>query len=771
MATSFSWFFLGNSSTLLDPTEGNDSAENAASFVGQTYGSLTSPLHGHAIAVAMVDHDGDGALDQDNNSSADQFTTNIGAGSTTYTFDGVAVYGATLTYADGTTATVTAVVVQDTAGNLYLAPESISTGDPADTAAYEAKPFVSLTLNSLTGADWSGLATDRVVTGFDDGFVDGTASGDLINAGYIEPITGGTDRIDANDGLSAANSNGDHVRAGAGNDTVFAGLGNDSVYGGADSDSLMGEAGDDLLLGEAGVDRLYGGDDNDTLSGGAGNDLLDGGAGTDMLDYATSGSAVTVNLNTNTNSGGDAANENLRGSGFNDNLTADGGTNLIYGLAGRDIIYGAAGNDTLYGGDANDSLYGGNDSDTLAGDAGSDRMFGGTGNDWLIGGDGSDRMDGGGDTDMVDYSTSTAAVTVNLGTGIHSGGQAAGDTLTDIENLTGSSHSDNLTGNTADNALFGGLGGDSLYGGEGNDQLVGGAGNDALYGGLGDEAFTSEAGNDSIFGGSGNDSFVGAVGDTVDGGENSGDADVLNLSDWGWSLTDIHYTTPDHQNGTVDFLDAGGAVIGSMTFSNIETIVTCYTPGTMIATPDGPVAVEELRPGDMVVTRDHGAQPLRWVGRRSLSLADLIEQPQLQPVRIEAGALGVDALGGGLPLRDMRVSPQHRMLVEGARAEMLFGDGEVLVAATHLVGQPGITQGLVAGVTYIHLLFDAHELIEADGAWSESFQPAERTLGAMEDGQRAELAALFPELLVGGTCFAPARLTLRGFEAKVLLAA
>src|SRR5690606_8831731 len=100
---------------------------------------------------------------------------------------------------------------------------------------------------------------------------------------------------------------------------------------------------------------------------------------------------------------------------------------------------------------------------------------------------------------------------------------------------------------------------------------------------------------------------------------------------------------------------------------------------TRIACDVGEVAVENLRPGDLVMTRDHGAQVLRWVGRKELSRDDLAMDARLQPVLITAGALGA-----GLPAQDMRVSRQHRMLVTGPRAELLFGSDEVLVRAEHL---------------------------------------------------------------------------------------
>ncbi|MFM7655029.1 MAG: Hint domain-containing protein, partial [Paracoccaceae bacterium] len=180
----------------------------------------------------------------------------------------------------------------------------------------------------------------------------------------------------------------------------------------------------------------------------------------------------------------------------------------------------------------------------------------------------------------------------------------------------------------------------------------------------------------------------------------------------------------------------------------------------------GEVAVEDLRPGDRVVTRDNGLQELRWVGSRSLSLADLIVNPALRPVGIAAGALG-----HSLPERPMMVSPQHRMLMEGARAEMLFGEAEVLVAATHLTALEGVEVKLTAGVRYIHVMFDRHEIICANGAWTESFQPAMRMLDAMETAQAEEVKALFPELADEEFDYPAARMTLKAHEAKVLLRA
>ncbi len=269
-------------------------------------------------------------------------------------------------------------------------------------------------------------------------------------------------------------------------------------------------------------------------------------------------------------------------------------------------------------------------------------------------------------------------------------------------------------------------------------------------------------------GGTGDDTFIVNVagegfGDFIDGSENAGDFDRLDLT--GAGPLRVVYTIGNTESGVVNFLNASKQIIGTLTFQNIENVVPCFTPGTRIATARGDVAVEALAPGDLVLTRDAGLQPLRWIGRRPLSSADLAAQPDLRPVRIAAGALG-----RGLPARDMLVSPQHRVLVEGTRSELLFGDDEVLVAALHLVGRPGITRPAVASVTYLHLMFDRHEIVLSDGLWTESFQPGDRTLAGMDEGQRAEIAALFPDL-DPATGFPCARRALKAHEARVLFAA
>lgn len=166
----------------------------------------------------------------------------------------------------------------------------------------------------------------------------------------------------------------------------------------------------------------------------------------------------------------------------------------------------------------------------------------------------------------------------------------------------------------------------------------------------------------------------------------------------------------------------------------------CFTPGTKIATPAGLARVETLVAGDMVQTIDHGAQPLLWVGRAEVSSLRMAYRPAFRPVRIRKGALGP-----GVPVRDMLVSPQHRVLVQGPQAELLFGVPQVLAAALHLINGTTITRAYdVETTTYFHLQCEAHEILISDGMPSESFNPGPAGLSGLKEDSRAELRALFP---------------------------
>ncbi|SFB70896.1 Hint domain-containing protein [Tropicimonas isoalkanivorans] len=194
--------------------------------------------------------------------------------------------------------------------------------------------------------------------------------------------------------------------------------------------------------------------------------------------------------------------------------------------------------------------------------------------------------------------------------------------------------------------------------------------------------------------------------------------------------------------------------------------VCCFTPGTIVATPAGERPVEDLKAGDAIVTRDHGIQKIRWHGRKDVSSALVAKAPQLQPVRIGAGALG-----NGLPERDMVVSPNHRMLLVGRQADPCLQDDEVLVAARHLVSaSKGIGRLRAGGVSYIHFMCDKHEIVRADGVWTESFQPSDEAIKGLGSAQRTEIFEIFPNLRTstGRAAYVAARKSPRASEVAVL---
>lgn len=189
----------------------------------------------------------------------------------------------------------------------------------------------------------------------------------------------------------------------------------------------------------------------------------------------------------------------------------------------------------------------------------------------------------------------------------------------------------------------------------------------------------------------------------------------------------------------------------------------CIANGAWIETPTGPVLIEDLRVGDMVVTKDDGPKPLRWVYSSILDPQNLRRNPALAPVCISAGALGQNC-----PSEDLRVSPQHQILVDSTYASLLWDSSTCLVKAKDLVTyNDRVTRdGTDVDVEYFHLLFDDHQIIFANGAPTESFHPGPEAMIALDPEQRAELSALFPNL--SNTQSLTYR-TLKQWEAAVIL--
>ncbi|MBR9762976.1 MAG: type I secretion protein [Rhodobacteraceae bacterium] len=530
---------------------------------------------------------------------------------------------------------------------------------------------------------------------------------------------------------------------------------NDTLDGTGCDDTIQGYQGQDVIDGRRGNDVLYGGHGDDTLRGGFGDDLIDGGTGRDRI-YGEEGNDTLYGGDTNDTIYGGSGNDLIEGGNVSDYL--EGGT-------GHDTLYGGEAEDTLYGGAGNDLLDGGNSRDTLDGGAGNDTLYGGEGEDKITGGSGDDSIDGGNSRDTI----------------------------------YGGAGNDHIDGGGGEDSVFGGAGHDTLYGGQGQDTIYGGSGDDflnagdeawnrstdTLYGGQGDDTLESNGNQDRLYGGSGDDVLrAKADGSNLNnlyvyGGEDPGDTDwdVLDLSEYYAMYPDLQVIyeqgAPGDEDGRILLKTGSGQELGRITYEGVEQIRTtpvpdgaiCFAPGTLIATMRGEVQVQVLQPGDRVITRDNGMQELRWIGRRTLGPKELAAAPHLQPVLVRAGALGND-----LPHTDLVVSPQHRMLIRSDRASLLYEENEVLVAAKDLVGMPGVERLANREVTYLHLLFDQHEVILANGAWSESFQPGDYAMKTLDRAQQAEIHYLFPELAESRRShgFGSARRSLKAHEARVL---
>ncbi|EEW24689.1 Hint domain-containing protein, partial [Rhodobacter ferrooxidans] len=193
--------------------------------------------------------------------------------------------------------------------------------------------------------------------------------------------------------------------------------------------------------------------------------------------------------------------------------------------------------------------------------------------------------------------------------------------------------------------------------------------------------------------------------------------------------------------------------------------VICFTPDTRISTPDGFCLIQHLRPGMQILTKDNGPQEVLWAGQRRMSGARLHAMPHLRPIRFRTGALGV-----GRPEDELVVSPQHRMLVQGAAAQALFNVSEVLVTAEDLVNDHSImVDRQLREVTYVHILLEAHQIVWANGLETESFHPANTALETIEPSQRAALLGMLPHIAQNPYSYGDhARRNLTASEAAIL---
>ena len=585
-----------------------------------------------------------------------------------------------------------------------------------------------------------------------------------------------------------------------------------AINGTTGTDTLQGTAEDDRIDAGAGDDRVSGEGGDDRIDGGAGDDLLYGDAG---VGTAPGNDASPINLSSGNAYRGTENNAEPGDSAIYLNVaTLEDGRSVV----GRLVLVSTTNDDMPI------DLTGGNGSEILlnSGRGGSSRFEGETATFRL---EFYDRetlqpiaLNATATFNDLDRNNPGDQESVTLDTNSFTSFATSDDTSLNVTNADGtvtaagteanspddqdawfSGQFENrefieftletrstqsgftLSGDLIDDAvvtpieagndtILGGEGDDTIFGQGGNDSLDGGEGDDQIEGGDGQDTITSGGGNDRAEGGQGSDlfNFTSGGNHTIVGGEDADgtDVDVLNLSGLDRSQYTLTKTGPE--SGTIEFRDADGNVTGTTTYSEIEEVVICFTPGTTIATRRGEIPVQQIKVGDLVVTRDNGLQPVRWVGRRNLGRDNLLRTPGFNPVRIKAGAFGE-----GVPQRDMMVSPNHRMLVASETAEVMFSEREVLVAAKHLVGLDGVDTVTPDKVSYIHMLFDNHEVVFADGTWAESFQPGAHSMAGIQSEQRSEILSLFPELDAadGMSNFVAARRSLRAHEAQLLVSA
>ncbi len=368
-----------------------------------------------------------------------------------------------------------------------------------------------MTANALS-ADAVSAANGFMSTGvFRDnaGDVYGTSKADVITAGAHDvKLFGGA---------------GQDVLTGGAGVSLYGGAGNDTYYVNASTTAIIEKANEGIDTADVSIatytlpdfveNMTYVGTGNFNAYGNKYDNVINGGAGNDALSAGDGNDTV---------SGGDG-NDLLHGGNGNDAITGGAGNNSLFGDAGDDTITGGLGNDAFNGGDGNDLLIGGGGSDTFRGGTGLNTIVAGDGDD-TIGGDmvvGVDKIDGGAGTDLYLATSAGDTVTVDLGTGVISGGYRSGSTIANVENLTAWSPNAAVVfrGNASDNLLLGAMANDQLVGGAGSDTLSGLGGNDTLDGG---------AGADKLNGGAGADTFIfqsgEANGDTlVDFTKNQGD--------------------------------------------------------------------------------------------------------------------------------------------------------------------------------------------------------------------------------------------------------
>ncbi|WP_238368344.1 Hint domain-containing protein [Mesobacterium pallidum] len=600
-----------------------------------------------------------------------------------------------------------------------------------------------------TGLDWDTLnftyhtAGGLVVTFATTGGGTVTQTTNTAVFDDIEAVRGSaqSDSIDA-----SGDTVGVWADMGDGADTFGGGSGADTVFGGAGNDTIFGGAGDDLLSGGAGNDTVQGGSGADTLSGGTGQNTLIGNDDADTF------------LLSNT----------------------DGATNIYGGEGGADW-------DTI-------SLSGGSVTVTWTGWEMGTITFDGVTfhNFWEV-----EQVVATTSSDVFDASAAPTGVVIS--------GQGGNDTVigsAHADVITTGSGADSISGGAGDDTITAGDGANTISGGDGADVITSGSGADTIDGGAGADTIDAGGGDDLIAGGTGDDSITTGTGvDTLDldpgGGsdivtdfdmtdDGSGftidQLDVSDLTDgsggpvYSWDVT---VTDDGSGNAVLTFPGGESVTLLGVSPAQVSTApqmyamgIPCIVSGMRVDTTEGPVAVEELRAGAFVRTRDGPPRQVLWTGHRTVTHDEMRANRRLCPIEIRPGALGNPGpllLSGQhclwvpseapAPASPASPGPLHGPVGTSAALASLSQLAHVgaLVRARHLAltgwGGARIMRGK-RGCTYHHVLLDAHALIRVEGAWVESFWPGPMGFAALDDAHRRSILLERPDLARGLLGFA-----------------
>ena len=514
----------------------------------------------------------------------------------------------------------------------------------------------------------------------------------------------------------------------SGDDEIFAGDGDDVVNAGD---------GDDYVEGGVGMDTINGGDGADVIYGDT-NLVINGGLDSDQADGTWSAGAVEGWFNT-----GSSGLIERWGNGFGDlspddgssfiELDANSGGGLDHVQTNLELETGIEYIITIDhaarpGASVNDDFEITHNGVVIATIS---------------------------PTSVGSFTTTTLTVTGLAGTDTIGFRELAGQNdslgiLLDNFTVSLSPAGAAASGNSFDDTIDGGDGNDTIYGQEGNDTITGGAGDDVMSGGIGDDIFVLADGSGSDVA---TDFEIGS--DLLDvTGLTDADGNPVNVGD----VT----VTSDGEGGSIlTFPNGEQIILRDIDPSDIDTNaelndigIPCFVSGTLIETPQGPMPVEALKAGTLVKVASGGFAPLRLNLNRFVTSAELRRKPQLRPIKISAGALGA-----GLPVRDLWVSRQHRMLVNSPIALRMFDTREALIAAVRLLSLTGVAvDDTRDGFAYHHLVFDAHQIVLAEGAPTESFLTGPEGLRALSKEARAEICEIFPQLVAGQSEMAPARI-------------